>query len=315
MVTDCTKYPEFTCLGITRPRAFKAWCSSPPHHCKAHVMSSLSPNSNSGTPPPTSQSAVPTSGSSSIATNNNNGSGSSSHPSGVPRVAANSRFTAPVHIDVGGQIYTSSLETLTRYSDSKLGKLFNGSIPIVLDSLKQHYFIDRDGHLFRHILNFMRSSRLLLPDSFDEYEALYEEARYYELGDMMDVIEGMKNVKATKQKEKGVTVKTELGAGGDCIIVHTTPDCGERISLSGDKNLIHELFPEVGSVICNSSNTGWTQESNYVIRFPLNGYCKLNTVQVLQRLMQCGFGVIASCGGGIEGSQFSEYVMSRSPGC
>ena len=30
-------------------------------------------------------------------------------------VASASRFTAPVHIDVGGKIYTSSLDTLTRY--------------------------------------------------------------------------------------------------------------------------------------------------------------------------------------------------------
>ena len=31
-----------------------------------------------------------------------------------PRGGHRSRFTAPVHIDVGGQIYTSSLDTLTR---------------------------------------------------------------------------------------------------------------------------------------------------------------------------------------------------------
>lgn len=34
---------------------------------------------------------------------------------GIPCVAAASRYTAPVHIDVGGTIYTSSLETLTKY--------------------------------------------------------------------------------------------------------------------------------------------------------------------------------------------------------
>lgn len=34
--------------------------------------------------------------------------------SGIPCVAAASRYTAPVHIDVGGAIYTSSLETLTK---------------------------------------------------------------------------------------------------------------------------------------------------------------------------------------------------------
>lgn len=33
---------------------------------------------------------------------------------GIPCVAAALRYTAPVHIDVGGTIYTSSLETLTK---------------------------------------------------------------------------------------------------------------------------------------------------------------------------------------------------------
>ncbi|KAK9499296.1 hypothetical protein O3M35_002352 [Rhynocoris fuscipes] len=33
---------------------------------------------------------------------------------GIPFVAAANRYTAPVHIDVGGTIYTSSLETLTK---------------------------------------------------------------------------------------------------------------------------------------------------------------------------------------------------------
>lgn len=101
---------------------------------------------------------------------------------GIPFVAAASKYTAPVHIDVGGTIYTSSLETLTKYPDSRLAKLFNGSIPIVLDSLKQHYFIDRDGGMFRHILNFMRNSKLLISDDFTDLDLLLEEARYFEIG-------------------------------------------------------------------------------------------------------------------------------------
>ena len=55
--------------------------------------------------------------------------------------------------------------------------MFNGNIPIVLDSLKQHYFIDRDGQMFRFILNYLRNQRLVVPEKFDEYEQLYEEAR------------------------------------------------------------------------------------------------------------------------------------------
>lgn len=101
---------------------------------------------------------------------------------GIPSVAAASRYTAPVHIDVGGTIYTSSLETLTtRFGESRLAKMFNGGIPIVLDSLKQHYFIDRDGQMFRHVLNFVRNGRLLLPDDFADVELLLEEAKYYDI--------------------------------------------------------------------------------------------------------------------------------------
>ncbi|XP_033124789.1 BTB/POZ domain-containing protein kctd15-like [Anneissia japonica] len=235
---------------------------------------------------------------------------SSPSPQGVPRVAPLHRQTAPVHIDVGGTMYTSSLETLTKYPNSKISKLFSGQIPIVLDGLKQHYFIDRDGPLFRNVLNFLRTSKLNLPLNFNEMDALYEEVRYYELHEMLDAMDALRS---SNQRQK-MTVKGE-NTDHECVIIQTTPDCGERINISGDKNLIHEVFPEVGSVICNSagSNYGWTQESNYVIRFPLNGYCKLNMVQVLQRFLQTGFNVVASSGGGLEGSQFSEYVLSRKP--
>ena len=47
--------------------------------------------------------------------------GAAAKITGVPCPATPTRYTAPVHIDVGGSIYTSSLETLTR---SVTGGLF-----------------------------------------------------------------------------------------------------------------------------------------------------------------------------------------------
>lgn len=91
----------------------------------------------------------------------------------------------PIYINVGGYIYTSSLETLTRFADSRLSKMFNGTLPILFDALTQHYFIDRDGKMFRHVLNFMRSGRLVLPDNFKNYETLIAESQYYELHEMV----------------------------------------------------------------------------------------------------------------------------------
>lgn len=68
-----------------------------------------------------------------------------------------------------------------RHPESRLARMFNGSIPIVLDSLKQHYFIDRDGKMFRHILNFLRTNTLVIPENFDELDLLYEEVKFYDI--------------------------------------------------------------------------------------------------------------------------------------
>ncbi|XP_029102280.1 BTB/POZ domain-containing protein KCTD1 isoform X2 [Scleropages formosus] len=220
---------------------------------------------------------------------------------GIPTPAQLTKSNAPVHIDVGGHMYTSSLATLTKYPESRIGRLFDGTEPIVLDSLKQHYFIDRDGHMFRYILNFLRTSKLLIPDDFKDYSLLYEEARYFQLQPMLSELERWKQDR-------------ELGRASrpcECLVVRVAPDLGERISLSGDKALIEEVFPEIGDVMCNSVNAGWNHDSTHVIRFPLNGYCHLNSVQVLERLQQRGFDIVGSCGGGVDSSQFSEYILRR----
>ncbi|VDH93959.1 BTB/POZ domain-containing protein kctd15-like [Mytilus galloprovincialis] len=231
--------------------------------------------------------------------------------SGVPCPATPTRYTAPVHIDVGGVIYTASLETLTRYPESRLAKLFNGSIPIILDTLKQHYFIDRDGKTFRHILNYLRSSKIILPENFCEHEQLYEEAKYYELHGLVHHLEIIRKAKNIKTEKPDSAISGSSREFCDCIAVAISPDLGERISLSAEKRLLEEVFPELSSALMDSRNSGFNLDSHYVIRFPLNGFCKLNSVQVFQRLLNHSFRVEASTGGGVEGQQFSEYLFTR----
>lgn len=67
----------------------------------------LSPSSSPATSPTMSNSSSPTPPTPAAASYNQK-------MTGIPCVAAASRYTAPVHIDVGGTIYTSSLETLTK---------------------------------------------------------------------------------------------------------------------------------------------------------------------------------------------------------
>ncbi|CAB1332144.1 unnamed protein product [Coregonus sp. 'balchen'] len=160
---------------------------------------------------------------------------------GIPTPAQLTKTNAPVHID-----------------------------PIVLDSLKQHYFIDRDGHIFRYILNFLRTAKLLLPEDFKEFSLLYEEARFFQLSPLQAELENWRSEREARSVWRVC----------ECVVVRVAPELGERITLSGDRALIEEVFPEVGDVMCNSMNAGWNHDSTHVIRFPLNGYCHLNSVQV-----------------------------------
>uniref|UniRef100_A0A8C4R8F7 Potassium channel tetramerization domain containing 6b n=1 Tax=Eptatretus burgeri TaxID=7764 RepID=A0A8C4R8F7_EPTBU len=86
----------------------------------------------------------------------------------------------PVTLNVGGQLYTTSMSTLSRYPDSMLGAMFHGDLPTARDS-QGNYFIDRDGSLFRFVLNFLRTSVLTLPQDFKEIDLLREEADFYQI--------------------------------------------------------------------------------------------------------------------------------------
>nr|CAD7443721.1 unnamed protein product [Timema bartmani] len=271
----------------------------------------------------------------------------------------------PRRITAAGNVISPKIDF--RYPESRLAKLFNGSIPIVLDSLKQHYFIDRDGGMFRHILNFMRNSRLLIPENFADLDLLLEESRYFDIAQVGEI---EVQIPAGKLGEvpkwfplslyanagsiplystfpipnplmlKNGTIATSIkttgspggggggrGGGGDtdnhqqsphhegyeCVALHISPDLGERIMLSGERALLDEVFPETNQALLDArSSVAWNQhDTRHVIRFPLNGYCKLNSVQAITRLLNAGFRVAASNGGGVEGQQFSEYLFVR----
>ena len=101
----------------------------------------------------------------------------------LKKSGANSAFPSVISLNVGGIVYTASLATLTRYSKSMLGAMFSGRMSLDTDT-NGNYFIDRDGKLFRHVLNFLRSGQLHLPKGFTELEQLKQEVDFYQLKDM-----------------------------------------------------------------------------------------------------------------------------------
>ncbi|CAK0841536.1 unnamed protein product, partial [Prorocentrum cordatum] len=86
-----------------------------------------------------------------------------------------------IRIDVGGHRYSCSSRLLEKCPrGSPLRELL-----LQPPGSSGCYFIDRDGRLFCHVLNFLRDGRLLaLPTEPDEVRQLYHEACHYKLFDL-----------------------------------------------------------------------------------------------------------------------------------
>ncbi|XP_077868645.1 uncharacterized protein LOC144359381 [Saccoglossus kowalevskii] len=92
-----------------------------------------------------------------------------------------------VNLNVGGKVYTTSRSTLTRFPDSMLSAMFRGELSTKTDR-HGNVFIDRDGELFRFVLNFLRNSKLVLPQDFKELSLLAIEADFYQITEFSDAV-------------------------------------------------------------------------------------------------------------------------------
>ncbi|XP_062396649.1 BTB/POZ domain-containing protein KCTD6 [Sardina pilchardus] len=97
------------------------------------------------------------------------------------------QMTKPVTLNVGGHLYTTTMSTLQRYPDSMLGGMFRGDLPTTRD-VQGNYFIDRDGTLFRYVMNFLRTSELILPVNFREMDLLRKEADFYQIEPLIQAL-------------------------------------------------------------------------------------------------------------------------------
>ncbi|XP_074085621.1 BTB/POZ domain-containing protein KCTD8 isoform X3 [Macrotis lagotis] len=119
--------------------------------------------------------------------------------------AAAASFTAPcapspfpevVELNVGGQVYVTKHSTLLSVPDSTLASMFSPPSPrgggrrrgeLPRDS-RARFFIDRDGFLFRYVLDYLRDKQLSLPEHFPEKERLLREAEYFQLADLVKLL-------------------------------------------------------------------------------------------------------------------------------
>ncbi|XP_056665282.1 BTB/POZ domain-containing protein KCTD12-like [Monodelphis domestica] len=98
-------------------------------------------------------------------------------------------FPEIIELNVGGQVYITRYPTLVSVQGSLLWEMFSRKSPLCLaHDNKGRFFVDRDGFLFRYVLDYMRDHQLVLPDHFPERSRLKREAEYFRLPELVKIL-------------------------------------------------------------------------------------------------------------------------------
>ena len=204
-------------------------------------------------------------------------------------------FPENIELNVGGKFYSTSVLTLTREPDSLLGRIFSGRQNVNKDQSGK-YFIDRDGVLFRYILDFLRTKKLYLPDDFREIARLRNEAEFFEIRGLelqLDLYSRARERAATIMNERFGYITLHIrgtyafGRSGQADVNFRKL---QRIAVCGRVSLCREVFGET----LNETRDPNPEGNRYTNRF----YLKHNYVEkAFKRLQDCDFQLVSSSSG------------------
>ena len=106
-------------------------------------------------------------------------------------------FPPIIKLNVGGKVYHTTMETLKKDSNSMLALMFSGRFKLSEDDTGA-YFIDRDGKLFRHVLNFLRTGKVQSRDLPKIKDELLTEAEFYQVKGLIEILSPIANFKESK---------------------------------------------------------------------------------------------------------------------
>ncbi len=246
-------------------------------------------------------------------------------------MSSDAEFPAVVELNVGGQLYTTALSTLTQQSDSLLTHMFTGRArgPLQRDS-RGRYFIDRDGTLFRYILDYLRNQKLVLPENFPERGRLQQEAEYYRLSRLANALSDAAQADSTADNvgSNSVSVEGRSNSPGFLTIGYRgTFAFGrdgladvkfrkiQRILVCGRVALAREVF---GDSLNETRDPDRGMSSRYSARFYLK---HVYLEQAFDLLATHGFKFISCCASGTSSgppesdeskwNHYNEFVFQR----
>ncbi|XP_014252227.1 BTB/POZ domain-containing protein KCTD12 [Cimex lectularius] len=188
-----------------------------------------------------------------------------------------------LELNVGGVLYTTSSSSLGPLQ----ARLEDPSLP---RDAKGRLFLDRDGVLFRYILDYLRSGSIVLPDCFREKERLRREALHYGLQSMADSLSSL--AKTSGYITIGYRGSFQFGRDGLTDVKFRKIS---RILVCGRVALCRTVF---GESLNESRDPDHGCSDRYTARF----FLKHSSIeQAFDQLQENGFRMTGSCGSGTAG--------------
>jgi len=206
-------------------------------------------------------------------------------------------FPDLVELNVGGIFYSTTLTTLTREPDSLLGRIFTGAQPAPPKDSKGRYFLDRDGVLFRYVLDYLRSNSLVLPESFRERERLKEEAVHFGLRGITETMVASEKARPPGFITVGYRGSFAFGRDGLADVKFRKLS---RLLVCGRVALLRTVF---GDALNESRDPDHGISDRYTARFFLK---HSSLEQAFDSLQEQGFRMAGSCGSGTAGGTAAE---------
>ncbi|KAK6034684.1 K+ channel tetramerization domain protein [Cooperia oncophora] len=219
-----------------------------------------------------------------------------------------------IELNVGGTHYSTIRRTLMKEPDTLLYRIASSStssLPKAIIQLdKNKYFIDRDGQLFSHILNYLRTEKLILPEGFADVARLKNEIEFYEIEKLRTAL-GPQLTTLTPMKPKlsnGAFYPINETGGYITLGYRGTFAFGRdgqadvkfrklhRILVCGRATLCREVF---GETLNESRDPGGPDDGErYTSRLYLKHQCLERACDVMA---EKGFKLVATCCSGANG--------------
>jgi len=237
-----------------------------------------------------------------------------------------------VELNVGGIYYVTTPATLNRYKDSRLPELLmsgddvtrsgsDGTLPLVVGTdANGQRFVDRDGEMFRYVLDYARTDTVILPDGFSHRRRLLVEAEFFRLSGMTSQLAAAGDSDTAEGDAVGAVGGTRapgyllvgyrgtFGFSGRCADAHSDTRFRKisRILVCGRVSLCREAFRDT---LNESRDPDRGSADRYSARF----YLKHAFIeQAFDALQAAGFRMVGACGTGMSCASDRKSVVADS---